>query len=186
MATQIGPILTVADLDVMPDDSNRYELIEGELLVSRAPGITHQFISGNIFSAIRRYLDQNPIGAVVATPGVIFDDFNSLIPDLIFMPHEQRDEIVAGEHLRGAPALVIEILSPGPTNTRRDRVSKRQVYGKHGVQEYWIVDPANRAIEVYQLHAGVLELANTFLEHDTLISPTLPGFVYPASDIFRV
>lgn len=81
---------------------------------------------------------------------------------------------------------MIEILSPGPANTRRARVSKRQVYGKHGVQEYWIVDPENRAIEVYQLQEGILDLTDTFWEHDMLASSILPSFVSPTSDIFRI
>ena len=186
MARVIGPLLTVDDLEVMPDDSNRYELIEGELFVSHAPSLAHQRISSTIFAAIIRYLDQHPMGEVLPTPGVIFDDFNSVIPDLIFMTNEQRAEIASGERVLGAPALVIEILSPGAENTRRDRVSKRQVYGRYGVQEYWIVDPNQRTVEIYQLQAGVLELTTTFADRDELTSSVLPGFACITGDIFRM
>jgi Uma2 family endonuclease len=186
MATRIGPILTVADLEVMPNDGNRYELIEGELLGSHASILTHQRISGNIFLAISRYIDEHPIGEVVATPGVIFDDFSSVIPDIIFMSNERRAEIASGERLTGAPELVIEILSPGAENIRRDRDTKRQVYGKYGVREYWIVDPESHAVDLYRLQAGVLEPIATFTNQDAITASVLPGFGYPAGDAFRI
>ena len=99
MPAQVEPRMTVADLEVLPDDGNRYELIEGELIVSRAPGLTHQRISGNLFAVLRRFLDQHPLGEILATPGVVFDDFNGVISDLIFMSNDRRANIVAGERL---------------------------------------------------------------------------------------
>jgi Uma2 family endonuclease len=71
MAARIETLITVDDLDTMPDDGNRYEVIEGEMFVSRAPGLPHQIVSGNIFYQIMAYLDRNPVGRVVATPGLI-------------------------------------------------------------------------------------------------------------------
>jgi Uma2 family endonuclease len=69
MTTKIEPLMTIADLEAMPDDSNRYEIIEGELFVSRAPGLTHQIVSDNIVFLIRSYLEPNPIGVVFRRPG---------------------------------------------------------------------------------------------------------------------
>ena len=83
MTTRIQPLLTVADLDLMPEDGNRYEIIEGELFVSRAPGLTHQLIVVNIVWEVKVYLNLNPIGIVAPGPGLIFDDFNGVIPDLL-------------------------------------------------------------------------------------------------------
>jgi Uma2 family endonuclease len=181
----IGPLLTVADLEHMPDDGNRYELLEGELVVSRAPRLTHQRISGNMFALIRAYLDQHAVGEVFATPGIVFDQFSSVIPDLVFVSHERQRDIILEDHFVGAPELVIEIVSPGEDNARRDRVTKRQIYGRFGVFEYWIIDPEQQAVEVYQLDEGVLELQTIIPRSDQLISTVLPNFVCRASDIFK-
>ncbi len=185
MSVQIEPLLTVSDLDAMPDDGNRYEIIEGELFVSRAPSLNHQRISGNIFAALRNYLDQNPVGEVITTPGIIFSDFNGVIPDLVFISHERRDEIATGDRITGAPDLVIEIMSPGAENERRDRTAKRQLYGKYGVREYWIVDPAKRTVEVYVLAGQTLKLQARFAEEDDLTSSVLPGLSCKVESIFR-
>jgi Uma2 family endonuclease len=90
---QIGPLLTVADVELMPDDGNRYELLQGELDVSRAPRLTHQRISGNIFALIRGYLATNTIGEIFATPGIVFDEFDSIIPDLVFVSHSRTRRV---------------------------------------------------------------------------------------------
>ncbi len=169
MSTQIEPLLTINDLDAMPDDGNRYEIIEGELFASRAPSLKHQRVSGNIFATFRAYLDHNPIGEILATPGIIFSDFNGVIPDLVFISHERRDEIASGERITGAPDLVVEIVSPGAENERRDRIGKRQLYGKYGVKEYWVVDPYKRTIEIYHLKGQTLELQATYAEQNEVV-----------------
>jgi Uma2 family endonuclease len=160
----------------MPEDGTRYEIIDGALFSSRAPGLTHQLICTNLVAVIRIYLDQHPIGIVVARPGLIFDDFNGVIPDIIFVSNEKRGSIASGERVTGAPDLVIEILSPGESDERRDRAIKRQLYGKFGVREYWIVNPAARAIEVYVSDGRSLVMARTFSGEDELTSYVLPAF----------
>jgi Uma2 family endonuclease len=186
MVTKIEPLLTVADLDIMPDDGNRYELIDGELFVSRAPSIPHQRIVHNLQMALGAYLDHNPIGILIPAPGVIFSDMSSVIPDLVFVGKERQPEVAAGERLTGAPELVIEVLSPGAENTRRDRVVKRQLYGKYGVHEYWIVDPEQRAVDVYRQRQRSLEFIGTFMDHDHIMSPLFPGFQLKNLDIFSL
>src|SRR5215216_2698928 len=110
MTTHVEPIVTVADLDLMPEDGNRYEVIEGEIFVSRAPSLTHQIIVKNFITSIQDYLNRNPIGFVVPGPGVIFSEISGVIPDVIFISNERRDEIASGEKVTGAPDLVIEIV----------------------------------------------------------------------------
>jgi len=183
MSTQIESLMTVEDLDLFPDDGNRYELIEGELFVSRAPRLEHQIVVGNAFSNIRTFLDKHPLGFVVYGPGVIFSQFSGVIPDLVFISNEQRGEIASGDKITGAPALVIEILSPGADNARRDRIAKRQLYAKYGVKEYWIVDPENRAIEVYVLVGEMLNLSAVYTDQDEIASSVLPGFSCRVADI---
>ena len=185
MATRIEPLMTVTDLEAMPDDGNRYEVLEGELFVSCAPGLTHQHVSMNISFLIRSYLESCQIGLIFATPGLILTDMSGVIPDLVFFRHERSQDIISGERLTGAPDLVVEILSPGAENIRRDRIAKRQLYARHCVAEYWMVDPEKRILEVYRLHSGSLELVSTLMDADELTSPLLPGFSCATAAIFR-
>ncbi|HXU40462.1 MAG TPA: Uma2 family endonuclease [Blastocatellia bacterium] len=186
MATHIEPLLTIAELDSMPDDGNRYELIEGELFVSCSPNRIHQTVSGNLFFSVRSYLIDNPIGEIWATLGVIFSEFSGVIPDLVFVSHERRNEIASGDRVMGSPDLVIEIVCPGAENERRDRLVKRQLYGKHGVKEYWIVDFHNRTIEVYVLQGQMLQLQSILTEKDELTSSVLPGYRCKVETIFAI
>jgi Uma2 family endonuclease len=186
MNTQIQPVLTIADLDCTPDDGNKYELIEGEIYMSRSPSLTHQITLQNFLMALGSYLTKNPIGIVVPGPGVIFDDFNGVIPDIVFFTNDRRAEIASGDRLNGAPDLVVEIISPGAENERRDRVLKRRVYGRFGVKEYWLVDLVNRSVEVCRLGEEGLELAATFVGEDEMTSSVLPDFRIKLTDLFRL
>ncbi len=184
VATRILPLITVAELDACPDDGNRYELIEGELFVSRAPRLPHQLVLHNLQVALASYLKQNPIGKVVPGPGAVFSDYNAVIPDLVFVRNESWDRIVADERFVQAPDLVIEILSPGKQNRERDLSIKRQLYSRYGVEEYWIVDPENRGIEVFRQLEQSLEKVSTVRDHETLKSSILPGLELDVHTIF--
>jgi Uma2 family endonuclease len=129
-------------------------------------------------------LRNNRIGEWVPTPGLIFSDYSGVIPDLVFFLGQKSDKIVRGEKLIGPPDLVIEILSPGAANIRRDRIVKLQLYSKHGVPEYWIVDPANLAVEQYVLQGSSLRLMQTLQREDVLSSSAIPNFSCLVSDIF--
>jgi Uma2 family endonuclease len=185
MAATIEPLMTVDDLDAMPEDGNRYEVIEGELFVSRAPGLPHQIVSGNIYYQLRSYLDKNPVGKIIATPGLVFSQYSGVIPDLVFFTHGRGEEIIANERLVAAPDIVIEILSPGRENISRDRVAKRQLYAKHGVHEYWIVDSENRSVEIYRSSGQSLESAAMLRLDQEITSPLLPGFSCPVAKVFE-
>jgi len=185
MSTKVK-LLTIADWDAMPyGDGNRYEIIEGELFVSCSPGLTHQIVLTNLIILIGRFLEENPIGVVVGYPGLILSNFSGVIPDLVFFATEQQDTIVIDDRLHGPPALVIEILSPGATNIRRDRVHKLQLYDKHGVPEYWIVDPKNTTLERYVSRKGSLAQSEILQREDTLTTNAIPGFSCQMSRIFK-
>lgn len=186
MVTKIEPLLTVADLDATPDDGNRYELIEGELFVSRAPSVPHQRIIHNLQMNIGSYLARNPIGILIPGAGVILSDYNGVIPDLIFISEGRRAEIAAGDKITGAPDLIIEVMSPGTENRQRDMVVKRQLYGKYGVKQYWIIDPENRAVELYRVREQSLEKVATLTHQDDVASPLLPGFQMKVQEIFNL
>jgi Uma2 family endonuclease len=185
MSARIEPLMTVEDLDAMPEDGNRYEVIEGELFVSCAPGLTHQVVLTNLIYIIKTYLVTDPIGVVVTTPGLILDRYSGVIPDLVFFTHQRGEEIIAQERLNAAPELVVEILSPGRANLNRDRVAKRQLYGKHGVKEYWIIDSHSRALEIYGLRGTMLELRVVLRGNDKVTSELLPGFKCSVAQFFE-
>jgi Uma2 family endonuclease len=187
MASSIQPLLTVADLDAFPeDDGNRYELIDGELFVSCAPGIPHQRVLHNLQLEFGLYLRDNPIGILVPGAGAIFSDYNAVIPDLAFVRNERWNQVVTGEKFTGALDLVVEILSPGSQNRRRDLSAKRKLYAKYGVKEYWIVDSENESVLIFRLREQTFEEPATFSRDQELTSPLLPGFQLKASAVFKV
>ena len=185
MASSIEPLLTVADLDACPDDNNRYELIGGELYVSRAPGIPHQRVLLNLELALSNYLKQNPIGIIVPGPGMILSDYDAVIPDICFVRNERWDEVVTGEKFTRAVDLVVEILSAGKENRERDLSAKRQLYAKYGVEEYWIVDRENLCVLVYRLQGKILEEIAKLNVEDEITTPLLPRFQLQVSSVFN-
>ena len=187
MAKRIEPLLTVADLDAFPeDDGNRYELIGGELFVSRAPGTPHQRVLHNLQLEFGLYLKAKPIGIIVPGTGVIFSNYDAVIPDLLFVRNERWKEVSTGEKITSAPDIVVEILSAGSDNRRRDLSVKRKLYAKYGVAEYWIVDSENQAVLIFRLHEQTLEEVSTLSNDDELSSPILPGFQLKVSSIFNL
>ncbi len=192
--TEVRPLpitYTADDLDFMPEDTNRYEIIGGKLFVSRAPHLDHQRTITNLIYRFSIYLEKNPIGEIFTTPGVIFSKEDAVIPDLVFATHETVENSVAGADEKfegkfiGAPELVIEILSYGKKDVERDRVHKRELYGKFGVQEYWIVDGLFNTIEVYRLEEKGLERIKRFEIHESIETPILSDFSLKLTDIFK-
>ena len=180
-------ILTVADWEAMPHgDGNRYEIIEGELFVSRSAGLTHQVVLANLITSFVLFLEKNPIGAFLPDVGVILDEFSAVIPDLVILLNEQRDTIITNDRLTGPPALMIEVVSPGAANSRRNRVHKLQLYSKHRVEEYWVVDPGDLTVDQYVCDGSSLKLNQTLQrEEERLSSAAIPGFSCQLSQIFK-
>jgi Uma2 family endonuclease len=117
------------------------------------------------------------LGEPITTAGIIFTDADNVIPDVVWISHERLAKLLDDEgHLRGAPELVVEVLSPGATNERRDREAKLKLYSATGVQEYWIANWQLQQLEVYRREAAQLKLLSTLLADDEITSPILPGF----------
>ncbi|HEX7722436.1 MAG TPA: Uma2 family endonuclease [Pyrinomonadaceae bacterium] len=186
MAARIEPLLTVADLDSCPDDNNRYELIDGELFVSRAPGIPHQRVLLNLEVALSNYLSGHPVGILVPGAGAIFSNHDAVIPDLVFVRNERWPEVVSNNKFTAGLDLVIEILSPGKENRERDLLVKRQLYEKFGIGEYWVVDSENRSVKVYKLDAARLQSVATFRDSEEITTDLLPGFRLTVSALFNL
>lgn len=176
---------TIADIELLPDNGNRYEIIDGELFVTRAPHWGHQKASGNSYAELRAWSISSGLGEAVQTPGIIFSDADNVIPDVVWVSKERLPMLLdeAG-HLTGAPELVIEVLSEGVDNQRRDREVKLKLYASRGVQEYWILDWRLQQVEVYRRDKALLKLIETLFVADDLTSPMLPDFVCPVSRLF--
>jgi Uma2 family endonuclease len=178
---------TTADLELLPeDDSRRYEIIDGDLQVTRAPHWKHQNLSLRIGGALEEWSIETQLGEATVAPGIIFDDADNVIPDVVWASNERlADSLDDAGHLTAAPELVIEILSPGERNERRDRDLKLRLYSARGVREYWIIGRNPRQIEVYRRETGILVLAMTLLPGDEITTPLLPGFAYSLDRLFR-
>jgi len=187
MAKTIEPLLTVADLAAFPeDDGNRYELIEAEVYVSRAPGIPHQRVLQNLQIGLSYYLKKVPVGILVPGAGAIFSDYDAVIPDLAFVRHERWDKAVTGDRFTGAIDIVVEILAPGTQNRKRDLSAKRKLYANHAIAEFWIVDSENQSVLIFRLREQGLEEAARLTGDEELSSPMLPGFRLKVRDIFKL
>jgi Uma2 family endonuclease len=178
--------LTIADLEALPEDGNRYELIEGELHVSTQPHWFHQRVCGRLFAALDTWNEQTGLGVVNLAPGVIFSDQDAVAPDVVWISKDHLDILdqEAGKVYR-APDLVVEVLSPGRENEKRDKRVKLQLYSQRGVKEYWIADWQPQTIEVYRRVDAALQLQATLGREDELTSPLLPGFSIRVESLFH-
>ncbi|NJN20576.1 MAG: Uma2 family endonuclease [Leptolyngbya sp. RL_3_1] len=178
---------TTRDLEAMPDDGGwkRHEIVDGVLLVTRAPHIRHQGAAGKLQLRLGNWSEATGLGSVFQAPGVIFTPTDAVIPDVVWISQERlANGVDEAGHLIVAPELVVEILSPGDLNEQRDREVKLKLYSLHGVQEYWIVSWQRQTIEIYRRVEAQLQLAQTLLGGDRLSSPLLPGFNTPVGQIF--
>jgi Uma2 family endonuclease len=178
---------TVDDLDELPDDEwSRYEIINGKLFVSKSPRREHQLATNRIGVALTNWIEDTGLGEVIPGTGVIFSATNAVIPDLIWVSKARHPAIVGEDgHYYGAPELIVEVLSPGAANERRDRDAKLQLYSHFGVDEYWLLDWRTRSLDVYRQQYGALQLVATLQADDTLESPLPPGFSVRVGWIFE-
>jgi Uma2 family endonuclease len=174
--------LTYADLELLPDDDLRHEIIGGDHYVTASPATRHQRISRRLLFAIQAYLEANPIGEVFHAPvDVVMSFHDVVVPDLIFVSHA-RSHLVTTKNLQGAPDLAIEILSP---STRpRDEGLKRDLYERVGVEEYWLVDPGRNTLTAFRRQGTRFLPPQTFAPPATLTTPLLPGFELPLDGVF--
>ncbi len=136
---------TAADLREIPDDRNRYEIIDGELLVTPAPSWGHQDISKSLLLMIDAYVNAHRIGKLLMAPAAIdLADDTVVEPDLFVVPLIDGRRPQSWEDV-GRLLLVIEILSP--STARADRTVKRRRYQREAVPEYWIADGDARIVE---------------------------------------
>ena len=173
--------LTYEDYRRTPEDE-RYELIEGELILAAAPNMAHQRSQRKLGWRMASTVETEELGEVFFSPcDVVLSEHTTLQPDLIFVSKE-NEAVLTDANIQGAPDLVVEIISP--SSTGRDWVTKRDLYARYGVKEYWLIDPVNRTLWVMRLRNGYLELSDTLYEGDTLTDSIIEGFSVSLSDIF--
>lgn len=176
---------TTADLEVLPESSNRYEIIDGELLVTKAPHWGHQKAIVKVCGVLDHWSETTGLGETVQAPGVIFTDADNVIPDAVWISKARlATALDEAGHLTAAPELIVEVLSSGAENERRDRETKLKLYTSRGVQEYWLLDWRLKQIEVYRRQTGLLQLVGTLFAGDSLTSPLLPGFTCAVERLF--
>ena len=169
---------TIYDLEVLPENpAIQYELIAGDLLVTRTPHYRHQHICSRVAAALELWSEKTGLGLTIINPGLIYSEIDSVIPDVVWVSNNRLAQIEDDSgHLTASPELVIEVLSSGKENERRDKETKLKLYSIQGVQEYWIIDRFKKQVEVYRRDQGKLMLTVTLMGQDEIHSILLPNF----------
>ena len=174
---------TYEDYKSLPEsETRRYELIEGELVMVPSPNEYHQRISGRLEFILRAFVEDKNLGRVYDAPfDVVFSEEDVVQPDILFVSKE-RFSIITEEEIRGAPDLVVEIFSPA--TAERDRTYKKTLYARHGVKEYWIVDPEEKTIKVMALGKAGFESSGSYGKRDSLKTSIFLGLAINLSEVF--
>lgn len=155
----------------LPDDGNRYEVIDGVLYMTTAPSFFHQWIIRQIVRELLKQIDDTGLGITIWSPvGLLMPGCEPAQPDILVVRTEEQ-AIIHDRRIHGVPALIVEVLSPG--NIEKDMDIKRAAYARAGVPEYWIVRPAERDVIVLthvDQTAGTYLHMTTFSQGDELVS----------------
>jgi Uma2 family endonuclease len=178
--------LTYEDYVLIPNDGQRHEIIDGEHYVTAAPFLPHADVSTELAAQLRLFVRRHRLGRVYHAPcDVLLSEHDVVQPDVLFVSNARARILADRKNVKGAPDLVIEILSK---STRRlDEETKLDLYDRYDVLEYWIVDPDRRTAQVYRRAAEGLRLDSELSAGagEFLTSPLLPGFSLPLADIFE-
>ncbi|MBV8718178.1 MAG: Uma2 family endonuclease [Chloroflexi bacterium] len=187
MTTTTTDRFTTADLDRLDlPEGWRAEIIDGALYVSKAPGWDHQGVIVRLLRLLGDWADAHS-GAVNAGIGVIYADDDNVIPDVVWISAERLAQGLdaAGHLYELGPELVVEVVSPGTENARRDREAKLALYSRRDALEYWIVDPIEQTVHQYQrAGGGPLQLRGIVGPGEWLTSDLLEGFAVRVSELW--
>ena len=183
--TSVISKLTYDEFQTLPrDGSKRFELIEGEVFMTPSPNTKHQTAAANLFLALGNFVRSRNLGRVFFAPyDVVFSKWTALEPDLLFIREDRLTMIITDANVRGAPDLVIEILSP--SRRSYDRETKLRVYEAGGVSELWYVDPEERTVEILNRGPkGRYVLTATLSGNDAISSQVLPELKLALAEVF--
>ena len=176
-------ILTYDDYAQIPNDRNRYELFEGELVVTPSPSWAHQTVVTNLAWAVSDYVRRNNLGKVAVAPmDVLLSNITVVQPDLLFVARE-RLSIIQPRYVQGPPDLVVEVISP--STVANDRQVKQQLYARYAVPHFWLFDPEERRADAYQLTEGNYQLAATAEGSERFAAPPYPDLSFPLDDLWE-
>ncbi len=171
---------TVDDYMKLPE-SAPFQLIHGKLTYMPSPKDLHQHISFILGGLFFNFIRKNPIGIFRAAPfDVHFDEKNVFQPDLLFISNERKN--ILKDWVYGAPDLVVEIISKGTASI--DKKQKMETYGKHGVREYWLIDPDKKTLQLFENQGNKMKEVEKLATGQRLVSRVLNGFELDIKDLF--
>ncbi|TDA70023.1 MAG: Uma2 family endonuclease [Clostridia bacterium] len=174
-------VYTYADYVLLPEGAP-YQLIGGHLVMTPAPGTFHQAISIRLQTYLYLFAREKNLGMVFTAPiDVYLEETETYQPDILFISRG-RLHIIEKTRINGAPDLVVEIISP--STGYYDLKKKARSYARHGVKEYWLVDPEDKSIEIHQGQEGKFILNQRAEVHGRVRSLVLAGLEVEAEDIF--
>lgn len=166
----------------LPEDGNRYEIVQGVLMMTPAPEPAHQGVVEEINSYLRSQILHTKRGLVLTSPiDVVLSKYVTVQPDVLVLLKEHLDRLQK-KRIFGVPDLVVEVISPG--SAAYDRLVKYSVYERAGVPEYWLVNVDEQAIEVFVLEANVYRSLGMFQGQQHLISHIVPEVNVAVSQFF--
>jgi Uma2 family endonuclease len=174
-------VWTYEMLQTLPDDGSRYEIIDGELLVSPAPVWNHQGVLWKLVVLLDPYLtNSGSLFGIFAPADVIFDDQNVVQPDLFVVPLvDGKEPPTLAE--AGSIVLAVEVISPSTAHA--DRITKRRLYQRFNVPEYWIIDADARLVERWKPDDTRPEVLGESIEWKPL--PDVPAFRFDLVEFFE-
>jgi Uma2 family endonuclease len=174
---------TYEDYLRLPDDGRRYEIIKGVLYMANAPSYEHQYAVGEIARQMSNFVIDNNLGRVVSAPFEVHlaEDIRPVQPDILFI-QTSRLPTPSAKNYEGPPDLIVEVLSN--STARQDRVTKFTAYEQTGVNEYWIVNPKTRSVEVFTLSRQEYALVGEFVADNMIESKVLTGLQIRTSSLF--
>lgn len=166
------------------DEGFLYELLNGQIVHRSAPSLKHQEVLSELNDIVKKYTKENNLGKVYFAPvDVCLDDNNVPQPDLVFVSNKNK-KITEGDYINGIPELVVEIISKG--SVVRDRVTKKNIYERFGILEYWLIDLENQTIEVYNINKNNQYDLESSAEYsdEKIKSKVLKGLEIKLSELF--
>ena len=175
-----NPRYNYRDYAALPEGA-RYQLVEGELLMTPSPFSGHQRLSRDLCRLLDNWARQTGAGEVIPAPfDVILDEENVLQPDMLYVSRERSG--IIQDWCRGAPDLVIEVLSP--SNASLDRSRKMKVYARFGVARIWLVHPIEHTFECFLLDGTTYRVEASFADADLAEPPDFPGLKIPLLELW--